>query len=72
MFQDFSENQTRCSRTACEDSPAWQIVWRNPKIHAPEREKIWLSCEEHKLFFEGYLGQRGFPVRAVAVSSERA
>ncbi len=72
MFQQFSEGQTRCSRTACAQVPAWQILWRNPKIHGPEREKIWLSCAEHKAFFEGYLGQRGFPVRSVAVAGEPA
>jgi hypothetical protein len=72
MFQQFSEGQTRCSRTACVQLPAWQIVWRNPKIHAPDREKVWLSCDEHKGFFEGYLGQRGFPVRAVAQSGDGA
>jgi hypothetical protein len=71
MFQQFSEGQTRCSRTACGQVPVWQIVWRNPKIHAADREKIWLSCDEHKVFFEGYLGQRGFPVRAVAVTGGR-
>jgi len=72
MFSEFHAGSTRCSRTSCQESPAWQIVWRNPKIHTPEREKIWLSCPDHKVFFEGYLRQRGFPVRAVALSGEGA
>lgn len=58
----------RCSRSSCVSSPDWNIVWRNPKIHAADREKIWLSCAEHRDFFEAYLGQRGFPVRSEALN----
>jgi hypothetical protein len=39
------------------------VLWRNPKIHSSDREKVWLSCAEHREFFHGYLSQRGFPVR---------
>jgi len=46
------------------------MLWRNPKIHGPERTKVWLACAEHRLYFEGYLSQRGFPVEAVPFSQE--
>nr|WP_104914283.1 hypothetical protein [Pontimonas salivibrio] len=52
----------RCSRRECEQSAAHEIVWRNPKIHAEDREKIWLSCAEHETFFVEYLASRSFPV----------
>lgn len=52
----------RCSRAGCTEMPSWAIHWRNPKIHAPDRTKIWLSCVGHREYFEAYLGQKGFPV----------
>jgi len=55
----------RCSRSACTQKPEWEIQWRNPKIHAADRVKVWLSCAEHRAYFIGYLEQRNFPVSAV-------
>jgi hypothetical protein len=56
----------RCSRSGCLREPTWDVQWRNPKIHAPERVKVWLACEEHRDYFEAYLGQKGFPVSSIA------
>jgi hypothetical protein len=39
-----------------------QVVWRNPRIHAPDREKVWLACDEHVGFLHDYLAARDFPV----------
>ena len=39
-----------------------QVVWRNPRIHAADREKIWLACDEHVHFLRDYLAARDFPV----------
>lgn len=36
------------------------MLWNNPKIHRPERRKVWLSCDEHRAYFRGYLSARGF------------
>ena len=55
-------HEVECSRAGCRSEPAWRVHWRNPKIHDPDRLKTWLSCGEHRAFFEDYLGQRGFPV----------
>lgn len=52
----------RCSRTSCTVPPEWKVLWRNPRIHGPERQKIWLTCDEHRDYFEAYLAQKGFPV----------
>jgi len=60
----------RCSRTACTAEPEWNILWRNPRIHGPEREKVWLACSEHRDYFEAYLSQKGFPVSSVPRDSE--
>jgi hypothetical protein len=51
--------EPRCSRKACRANAAWQLLWNNPKIHAPERRKIWLACPEHRLWLEDYLQTRG-------------
>ncbi len=48
-----------CSRKACRSGASWQLLWNNPKIHSPERRKIWLACGEHREWLEDYLQTRG-------------
>jgi hypothetical protein len=48
-----------CSRKACRAGATWQLLWNNPKIHTPERRKIWLACAEHRAWLEDYLQTRG-------------
>ncbi|WP_104043926.1 hypothetical protein [Arthrobacter sp. ZGTC412] len=48
-----------CSRKACRSQASWQLLWNNPKIHTPERRKIWLACGEHRDWLEDYLQTRG-------------
>jgi hypothetical protein len=48
-----------CSRKACRAEASWQLLWNNPKIHTPERRKIWLACGEHRDWLEDYLQTRG-------------
>ncbi|MCC3279299.1 hypothetical protein LJ754_09045 [Arthrobacter sp. zg-Y40] len=48
-----------CSRKACRQEAAWQLLWNNPRIHTPERRKTWLSCSEHRDWLEDYLRTRG-------------
>jgi hypothetical protein len=35
-------------------------VWNNPKLHAPDREKTWVACEEHRTSLSEFLTVRGF------------
>ncbi|WP_243225782.1 hypothetical protein [Microbacterium sp. CIAB417] len=51
-----------CSRAGCRSAATHRIVWRNPRIHAADREKIWLACDEHLVFLSDYLRARDFPV----------
>lgn len=53
---------TECSRAACRNAAAHHIVWRNPRIHSEDREKIWLACDEHVAYLSDYLAARDFPV----------
>lgn len=51
-----------CSRAGCRSAATKQVVWRNPRIHTPDREKIWLACDEHVEYLHDYLAARDFPV----------
>ena len=59
-----------CSRAGCTDDAAWNVNWRNPKIHGEERVKVWLACDEHRVYLSEYLAARDFPV-VVTPLSER-
>ncbi|WP_341945297.1 hypothetical protein [Microbacterium sp. LWH11-1.2] len=51
-----------CSRAGCRRAATRSVVWRNPRIHAADREKVWLACDEHVEFLRDYLAARDFPV----------
>ncbi|KZE90764.1 hypothetical protein [Microbacterium sp. TNHR37B] len=61
-----------CSRAGCRAEAVWQVVWRNPRIHAPERRKIWSACDEHRAFLRDYLAARDFPVSVEPLSGRTA
>ncbi|PRB42397.1 hypothetical protein CQ020_10450 [Arthrobacter sp. MYb23] len=48
-----------CSRKGCRAAAQWQLLWNNPRIHTPDRRKVWLSCGEHREWLEEYLQTRG-------------
>ena len=49
-----------CSRKGCTTEATHQNLWNNPKIHTPQRRKIWLACDEHTAWLENYLKERQF------------
>jgi hypothetical protein len=49
-----------CSAKGCQSAAQWQLRWNNPKLHTPERRKVWLACEEHRGSLGDFLGARGF------------
>jgi hypothetical protein len=49
-----------CSAKGCRASAVWQLRWNNPKLHPPERRKIWLACDEHRESLSEFLDRRGF------------
>lgn len=55
-------SELECSRAGCRNAATKHVVWRNPRIHAADREKIWLACDEHADFLRDYLAARDFPV----------
>lgn len=53
-----------CSAKDCRHPAVWSLVWNNPKIHTPERRKVWLACDEHRESLSDFLKARNF-LRAV-------
>ena len=51
-----------CSRAGCREDARWQVIWRNPRIHAADRRKIWAACDAHVDYLRDYLAARDFPV----------
>lgn len=61
-----------CSRAGCRTHAAWRIDWRNPKIHAADRRKTWLACDEHVDFLREFLAARDFPLVVRPAAGEAA
>ena len=49
-----------CSAKGCTAAAAWELRWNNPKLHTPERRKVWLACAEHKSSLGDFLAARSF------------
>ena len=50
----------RCSARGCQAGAAWAVLWNNPKLHTPERRKVWLACDEHRASLSEFLAARQF------------
>lgn len=49
-----------CSAKGCRAAASWQLRWNNPKVHTPDRRKVWLACEDHREYLSNFLAARGF------------
>lgn len=49
-----------CSRKDCRALATWALVWNNPKVHTPDRRKVWVACDEHRDYLVNFLNMRGF------------
>ena len=59
-----------CSRAGCGETAMWRVNWRNPRIHAIDRVKIWAACDDHRGFLADYLRSRSFPVRVTGIDED--
>ncbi|MFC6885495.1 MULTISPECIES: hypothetical protein [Actinomadura] len=50
----------QCSAKGCRADAVWALRWNNPKIHTPDRRKIWLACGEHRESLSAFLDRRSF------------
>ena len=55
-----------CSAKDCQQDAVWALLWNNPKLHTPERRKVWLACDEHRPSLSDFLGARRFLIEVVA------
>ncbi len=49
-----------CSARGCASAGVWALIWNNPRVHTPDREKTWIACDEHRESLSEFLGARGF------------
>jgi hypothetical protein len=54
-----------CSAKGCQAPAVHELRWNNPKLHTPERRKVWLACDEHRQSLADFLAARRF-LREVA------
>lgn len=54
-----------CSARGCTADATWDLIWRNPRLHTPERRKVWLGCDEHRESLGQFLGARGFLIEVL-------
>lgn len=59
-----------CSARGCGRTAEFEIVWNNPKIHTPERRKIWLACPDHEESLRTFLSARGFWKESLPIGSD--
>ena len=60
-----SDELVQCSAKGCREAAAHVLVWNNPKVHTPEREKTWVACDVHRASLSEHLDVRGFLRRVV-------
>jgi hypothetical protein len=56
------DTDIRCSAKGCRRPAVYALLWRNPKIHSPDRTKQWLACAEHRDTLADFLARRDFPL----------
>lgn len=52
-----------CSARGCREDATWSVIWNNPKIHTPDREKVWVACSEHRDSLSEFLRIRSMFIR---------
>lgn len=48
-----------CSAKGCREPATWQLRWNNPRLHTPDRRKVWLACDDHRQRLADHLEVRG-------------
>ncbi len=57
---DVPEAPAACSARGCTAPATWQLLWNNPKLHTPDRRKVWLACDDHRQSLADFLTARRF------------
>ncbi len=59
-----------CSGKGCTAPAEFELRWNNPKLHTPERRKVWLACAEHRQSLSDFLAARQFLRDVVPVTPD--
>ena len=59
-MSDAGDEAPVCSAKGCQAPAVWALLWNNPKLHTPDRRKVWLACEDHQASLSDFLAARGF------------
>ena len=65
MNQAPDDGELTCSAKGCAAAATHELRWNNPKLHTPDRRKVWLACDDHRESLSRFLDARGF-LREVA------
>ena len=49
-----------CSAKGCRAPARHVLVWNNPRLHTPDREKTWVACDDHRQSLADHLDVRRF------------
>lgn len=60
----------QCSARGCTNPAAFELVWNNPKVHTPDRRKIWLACPDHEESLRKFLSARDFWKETVPMQND--
>ena len=60
MSDDAGAPEVICSAKGCRNAASYVLVWNNPSLHTPDREKTWVACDEHRESLSAFLDRRGF------------
>ncbi|MEO6470699.1 MAG: acetone carboxylase [Aeromicrobium sp.] len=63
-------DELTCSARGCSNSAEFELVWNNPKVHTPDRRKIWLACADHEETLRAFLSARGFWQETLPIASD--
>lgn len=56
-----------CSAKGCRAQAAYGVVWNNPRLHTPDRRKVWLACPDHREHLSSFVSVRGFLIEVLPV-----
>jgi hypothetical protein len=57
---DSSHGIPLCSAKGCRAPARWRLIWNNPRLHTPDREKVWAACDDHRESLSSHLAVRSF------------
>jgi hypothetical protein len=57
---DAVDDVPRCSAKGCREPARWRLIWNNPRLHTPDREKVWTACDQHRESLSHHLAIRSF------------